>query len=213
MINEYFEETYLTCGNTYDNYIFFDCPTTFISYAKEKLSSSSNDIKPCNIEITDIDESFIVKMLDKCDSDFFKKLLARDYIYSLFMIELIKNNPCENDYCKELCDGISDLKSNMGENFKNFHIVAPTDFDIQQIIRKLGKIELNIFCVNTQNKFIQQAINNLVSSRTPYSIKLFTTNSALPSYYDQGGNLIESPHDYIHKNFKSLQTDNRSFDM
>ena len=36
-----------------------------------------------------------------------------------------------------------------------------------------------------------------MSSRVPFSIKIFTNNEKIPSYTDSLGTLIECPHDYI----------------
>ena len=204
MIDKYFEQLLLTSGNTYDNYTIFDCPVDFISYAKNNLSKNHGNVKSCNIEISEKDEKILEPFFESFDGDFYKKLLARDYVYSLFMLELLKDNSSEKSYHQELLENINNLNNGDTNFFKIFHLSAPMEYDLQQTIRKLRKIELNIFCIDNKNKFIQQAINNLISSRSPYSIKLFTTNSQLPTYYDQGGNLIESPHDYIQKNFKSL---------
>ena len=64
----------------------------------------------------------------------------------------------------------------------------------------LYKFELNIFLDNTQNIYLQQAINNFISSREPFSVKLFATQERLSTYCDQLGNFIQSPHDYMNMN-------------
>ena len=52
---------------------------------------------------------------------------------------------------------------------------------------------------DTKNKYIQQAVNVFIASREPYSVKIFTNNDRLVTYYDLNGNLIESPHDFMRR--------------
>ena len=89
------------------------------------------------------------------------------------------------------------------EKVKKYHSVAPMPFDITNFSREIQKIELNFILNNTQNVYIQEAINNFISSREPYSVKIFSSHS-LPSYRDQTKNLIECPHDYMSRNISDF---------
>jgi len=68
-------------------------------------------------------------------------------------------------------------------------------YDITTYARK-NKFELNIF-IEEADKYLQQAINNFISAREPYSVKLFLKNDKLSTYYDPIGSIIQSPHDYM----------------
>ena len=64
------------------------------------------------------------------------------------------------------------------------------------MIKKIGKIELNIFLSDAENVFLQRAINNYLAAREPYSIRVFSNKNKFPCYYDQSGNVIQAVHDY-----------------
>ena len=207
-INEYFKSSYLTCGVTRDNFIFENCPYEFIEIAKSLLSSPQNGVTPCVVEITKDIESQLNSTLSKCVDDFQKSIIARDFFVSIFMLALLKHSIVSNEVTS-LKNGISAILSGNIEKSKKYHLESPIPFDISLKAKKLGKIELNIFLVDTDNKFLQQAINNFISSREPYSIKIFSTKN-LPSYLDQLGNIIVNPHDYMARNvndFIKIQED------
>ena len=69
-------------------------------------------------------------------------------------------------------------------------------YNITSRAKSIGDIELNIFVYGVFDKYTQQAINNFISSREPYSIKMFLIDK-MSSMYDQLGNFIQSPHDYM----------------
>ena len=65
--------------------------------------------------------------------------------------------------------------------------------------KELGKIELSFILEDAENKYFQQAVNLFISSREPYSVKIFTNNDRLVTYYDLNGNIIECPHDFMRR--------------
>lgn len=196
-INKYYKSEYLTCGKTRDNFIIANCPREFIDIARESLSRDDNGVKSCQLNISRREEEGVEKTLQCCANDLQRSFIARDYVCSLFMKETLRGVKEKELFVKSLESGISAILAGDFEKARDFHVGAPFPSDIRMMVRKYGKVELNIFLIDTQNKFIQQAINNFISAREPYSIKLFTTNEKLASYVDQGGTLIECPHDYM----------------
>ena len=96
-------------------------------------------------------------------------------------------------------------KNNNFEKIKQNYAKGYMPYDVARKSRKLGqKIELNIFLFHMDNIVLQQAINNFVSSREPYSVKIFTNKEKLSTYYDTNGNIIEWPHDYMRRNMNDF---------
>jgi len=196
-VNEYFKNEYLTCGKTRDNFIFENCPAELIKIAQKELSVHANSTKSCLITINSDTESQLEQIFDQCATDFQRKLLARAFFDSMFYHILIKSDPTMSKQKILIEQGIFSMLQGNFEKAKRFYSQSPTPLDIQEAVKKAGKVELNVFLINTKNRFLQQAANNHISARTPYSVKLFSTSKNLPTYADQNGNRIECPHDYI----------------
>lgn len=201
VINEYFKDEYLTCGKTRDNFIFENCPIEFIREAKELLSNSSEEVKSGVIKITRKQEEKIEETLSQFEHDIQKSLIARDYVCSLIMLEILKGKTNNSGEIKFLKQGISAISNGDYWKAREFSINSPNPWDISREAKN-RKIELNILLIDTKNKYLQRAINNLVSSREPYSIKIFASQT-LPSYLDEIGNRIECPHDYMRLNINN----------
>ena len=207
IINEYFKNEYLTPGQTYDNFVFENCSIEFLFEAKQLLEqSTNNNCKSHIIELTNLEEQLIEQTLKKCKSNFQKNIISRDYICSLIMREILSKIPNTEDEIAELNRLISSIKSGDLNSSIDFHAISPMPYEITEIIKKNGNTELNFFLINNQNPFLQSAINNFLSARTPYSIKVFTNNTQLPSSTDQAGNLIQSPHDFMRRNINDYIT-------
>ena len=204
-INHMVRERYLTCGQTYDNFILYNLPKEFIQHARKSLSVSENEIKPCNIYINREKEIALEQTLDKCEEDFQKGILARTFFLSSFMREVFESfNICEYKHLSKefLDDGINCLLSGDFEGSKKFYVMSPFSDFIRKVIRENGKVELNIFLEDTKNVYLQRAINNHFASREPFSIKLFTNLNRLPSYVSEGGQLIQDTHDYMTRDLR-----------
>ena len=61
-IKEFFKKEYLTAGNTYDNWIFEGCPDEVLSMAKDSLSQSGEEIKPCVVKLDRETEVLVEKI-------------------------------------------------------------------------------------------------------------------------------------------------------
>lgn len=202
-INKFFIEEYLTAGKTKDNFIFENCPTKFLKLAKEKLSKDSNGVKSCCIVLTSEIESVIEKLLNNSLTDFQKQILSRDFITALIVKEVLKESSDKQKEYNLACQQIKAFLNNDYSKVVDFHSTSFMPYNVQGFMKEIGKIELNFFLENTTNKYLQQAINLFVSSREPYSVKIFTNNKNLPNYYDQCGNIIQCPHDFMRRNVNS----------
>ena len=197
-VDEYFKSYYLNCGKTRDNFLFENCPKELVLYARQCLSEPKNNVKPCVVTIMPKLENDMEKIFSQCKDDLQKSFFARDLVCSIIMCEMLKGDKMFEQERVLFYDGIRCILRGDFEKAKEYHIKnAPMPYEVSQIVGQIGKIEIDIFLLDTNNKFIQQAINNFVSSREKYSVKVFTTNKTLPSYRDQLGNFIQSPHDYM----------------
>lgn len=200
----YIIKEYLTAGFARDNFVVEMCDKRLLDFVKQHIVTNE-DVKTCVINLSHENETNLEKTLNACENDFQKKLLARDYFETLFMQELLKF--CTDFEVENNLESVT--KALLSGDFniaRKEHINSPTPFDIQQIIKKIGKVELYVFLDNIQNKHLQQAVNNHITSRTNYTIKVFSTHR-FSTYYDQAGNLIQSPHDYIIPNFINFNTE------
>ena len=199
-IDETFKQAYLTCGETYDYFIFENCLLEFLCDAEKLLIIPKNSVKPCNVKLTRQDEIKIEKTLENCVNDLQKDMLARDFVTALVMQQVLKDVSEEGESYNRVCEQIKAFLQNEYSCVKQYHATSFFPYEIAEYSKRYGKIELNFFLIETQSKVIQKAINNFISSREPYSVKLFTTNSKLPSYVDQAGNYMQAPHDYMNVN-------------
>lgn len=196
-ISEYFESEYLTAGRTYDNFVFENCPKEFLTVAKEKLSAKQNGVKPCNVIITrELEEKF-EKAIENEINSLRRKIIARDFICALIAKEALT---FERGYEFLLQEALNDINAIVNDNYEEYkkarlYSIIPSHIKEFQINN--GKLELNFFLEGTKNLELQRAINIFVASREPFSVKIFTDNQRLPSYYEQNENFIESPHDYM----------------
>lgn len=204
-IDDFFVNEYLTPGNTYDNFIFENCPEWFLKVAKEKLSNGDNNIKSCCVAITKETEQAFEQILSSCKEEFHKKVLARDLIVAYIMKELLSDKKQENSYAF-VCKQIDAFMNNDFEAVKSMHIDSFMPYDVKKFCKDFTKIELNIFLFDMSNKYLQQAINCFISAREPYSVKMFITAERLSTYYDIDGNIIECPHDFMRRDINKFIT-------
>ena len=194
IIDKYFIDEYLTSGRTKDNFIFENCPTEFLAEASLRLSDDCNDVKSCCVYFLKEELDNIRLILDELDGDYAKKLIGRDYVCCKIMQSLLKKN---NDSELDKISFILAVYSTRDiDAIKKCHSECPMPFDISNKAKDMKNIELNIFLNEKADIFTQQAINNFISSRESYSIKLFLKNQ-LSTSYDQMGNLMQCPHDFM----------------
>ena len=206
-VDKYFVSQYLVAGNTYDNFIFENCPANFMIFAMELLSKSNNEVKPCNIIISFEQQELIERVFLNCGNDFQKKVLASYYVTTLILKEMFRDG--NEEILQSLQEQLEEFRNNNFEKIKQNYIGGYMPYDVARESRKLGqRIELNIFLLDMDNRVLQQAINNFVSSREPYSVKIFTSKERLATYYDANGNLIECPHDFMRRDVNRFIEEN-----
>ena len=209
-INEIFIRDYLTAGQTADNFIFENCPTKFLQEAEQLLKISANGVKSCVISIDTQAESSLNKVLEQCENSFQQKLLARDYVTALVIAQVLKTVPQEKESLIKNQQNIENLVSGDFNKAKSCHAECFMPHQVAKLAKQYGNIELNFFLQDISNVYLQQAVNLFVSSREPYSVKIFTNKATLCTYYDPMGNIIECPHDFMRRDvnkFIDIKTD------
>jgi hypothetical protein len=204
-IEEIFKRNYLICGNSYDNFIFHGCPKAFLDVAYKSLSENKFGIVPVLVKITRKDEEIIEDMLkDYQDKEFYKTIICRDYVNARVLNEVYKGTREKSARKSVLSEHVKAFENGEFYKVKQYHATAPFMHDILDAYRSCGKFEVNFFLEDTENVYIEKAINNFMSSRTPFTVKIFATKDKLPTYYDEGGNVIQSPHDYMTRDVKKF---------
>ena len=198
-INQSFVNRYLTCGMTVDNFIFENCPRDFLDLAYKKLSVDDNNILSCCVVIKREDEKQLEKVLESFSSELYKRIIARDYLSARVINEIYNKFDGFVDEKQFLQAQIKAFQNADFDKVKEMHKTTFMLSDVADIMKDVGKLELNFFLYDNKNVQLQQAINLLVSCREPYSVKIFTNNEHLPTYYDQAGLLIEAPHDFMRR--------------
>ena len=200
LINKTFVENYLTCGATYDNYIFERCPKDVMLFAGKFSKKTQNDkCKAVNLCFTPADKVFVDKLVDNFKDEYRKKIIAGSYFNLKFMLGIIGTFGDEKCKFKKetLINVIKDFSSTSVDDILNAYLKAPLSFDIDVAVKKIPKFELNIFCFSKQNIYLQMAMNDYISYRLPYSIKLFTDSERLCTYFTSTGGFMQAPHDYL----------------
>ena len=167
-------------------------------FAEKLLSKNNNEVKPCNIKFSYEQQKEIERVYLNCSNTLQKKALASYYVTTLILKELYSNE--NEERVRSLQEQLAEFKNNNFERIKQNYLNGYMPYDVARKSRKLGqRIELNIFLLDMDNIVLQQAINNFISSREPYSVKIFTNKKRLSTYYDTNGNLIECPHDFMRR--------------
>ena len=200
IINKTFIDGYLTCGATYDNFIFDKCSLEVMKFAISNLSKTQSEtFKSVNLCFSSADKAMMDKIASCCDNDYQKNLLAGSYFNLKYMLGILNVfGEKRSEFKKQdLIDIIKTFSSGRLDLAIDCYRRSPSNYDINVITKKVPKFELNIFCLGEQNKYLQMAINNYISSRLPYSIKLFTNSDRLSTYFTSSGEFMQSPHDYL----------------
>lgn len=213
LINDYFKNEYLTCGNTYDNFIFLNCPKSFLPQAYDSLSKDDIYRRSCMVKITREDEDNVEYTLKDCSAEFQKLILCRDYVNARVLKEVYKDITEKGAVYSVLKEQIKAFNDGQLWRVKQLHAYGPFISEMIDAYKKFGSFEINFFLEDTKNVYIQKAINNFISSRAPFSVKLFTNLEKLPTYLDEGDCRIENPHDYLTLNimdFVEVVEDNQT---
>ena len=195
-------EDLMTTGarHSSDNVVVVNCSSDFMRMAKDRLVSN-NDCKAINVVINANVNDSVSKFLDLVDDKDHQKMFTRTFIASIIMHEVLNNYDNVNDIfeydVEDLSRGISAFLAQDLISVREYHIQhAPWSMDIERVVRKYGKMELNIFIPNMVDIRIQREINNYISSRLPFCVKVFTNEDRLSSYQTSFNEVIQIPHDF-----------------
>lgn len=206
-IDEFFEKQFLVAGQTYDNFVFENCPDWFLNDAKQSLMQSANQGFPCIVELDRATEQKVEEVLACFDNEMHKKILARDFVVANVVKSILQFAP--NEEAKHYINlQIDAFLRGDAEDVKKLHSYTFMPFDVRRMAKGLCGFELNFFLKGTQNQYLQQAVNLFVSAREPYCVKIFTNNERLATYYDTDGNIVQPPHDFMTRNVSDFVCDN-----
>lgn len=212
-MNEYFIENYLTSGYARDNMVFEKCPADLLALAEIRLKNDNNGVVSSVVTFNDYECAKVEDSMSKLRTKYQRDIVARDYIVNRVMESIL----CKIDSregagysLKQIRDMQEDLYSGETKRLSNFISLSPMPSDLDCLIGKVGKVEINFILDNFKSVDLQKAINNLLSARTPYSVRVFTSAKNLSTYYDQLGNLIQSPHDYLNINISKFMNNGKN---
>ncbi len=194
-----------------DNVVMVNCSINFMRMAKDVLTNN-NECKAINVVLNPSIKENVTKLLDMVPNTDHQKIYARTFVASMIMLEILKNYDNIKlgfEYTLEdISHGIRAFLSGDLFSVKEYHIQhAPWSMDIERIVRKYGKMELNIFLIGKIDRRIQHEINEYIFSRLPYCVKIFTNEERLSSYHTSFDGVIQTPHDYIGYDMMKLNPD------
>ena len=206
-------EELMTTGarHSSDNVVVVNCSSDFMRMAKDRLVSN-DDCRAINIVINANVNDSVAKFLDKVEDNDHQKIFTRTFIASIIMHEVLKNYDnvslgFEYDI-EDLSRGISAFMAQDIISVREYHIQhAPWSMDIERVVRKYGKMELNVFLPSMVDIRIQREINNYISSRLPFCVKVFTNEDRLSSYQTSFNEVIQVPHDFTEYDMIKLNSD------
>ena len=196
-LTEYFEYNYLLPGHTRDNFVIYGCPKEVISLAEQSLSNETEEVKPCLIKITREIEEPLEKIFSFCKNEIQQKIIARSFLVAMCLNKL--GDESQNELLNAILSGSEEVLNMSGE----FPLPMDLYHKIKVMERETGKkFEMNILLDGNKNILLQQVVNNYLTSREPYSIKVFTTADKLITNFDQCNNWAQAIHDYLSVRFK-----------
>lgn len=208
-LNQYFIDNYLTCGAERGNFVFLNCSNEVLNFAKENLNKGNEKTIPAVVSINKKQAENVKKLLDQYETDFQREIIASNYISSLIFCALFKNAYSSKN---KQVQGFALENKNVVLNAKQFIqavrandqlkatdyvMFCPTSEFILYSANALGRIDLTFILKDMQNSQLQKAINGYLIRQKNISTKLFTNLCSLSNYFDQSGNIIQSPHDYL----------------
>lgn len=199
-----FYNSYLTCGVVKDNTIFENFALKEYSNAMANLKITATcECRPVIIYIKRKDEEIVEMALKGCKNDYEITILTQHFFRCVYMLNILNafNLDSAKGYTKkQLEQYIYNFQNGNLNQLKEDYRHAPCAYDINRLLTSLPKMELNIFCENTQNKYLQRSINDFIFARLPYAIKVFTNTQRLSQYITSNGDLLQAPHDFMYVN-------------
>lgn len=198
--SKYFVDAFLTAGNRGDNCVFTNCSEDVLKFVQETLEQESADGVAHIISLSD---GVVGAFEEACEDfeEFYVPILARGFVNGLVMKSLLESKTSEltgreKILLQDINQGLEDMLSCDSNGIVDYLKRAPMSFDISNFIEKNGRHEIVFILRDMKNRRLQQAVNNFLSERSKYVIKVFS-DSSLASVLDEGGNLVQCPHDYV----------------
>ncbi len=205
-LSKYFVDNFLTVrANGGDNCVFTNCPDEVLKIAQETLEKEN---EAGIAHIIPLSNGIVSAFGDACEEfeGFYVPILARGLVNGLVMKSLIESKSSEltgreSKMLQEINQGLEDMLSCDSNGIIHYLKRAPLSFDISNFVEKNGRHEIVFILRDMKDRRLQQAVNNFLSERSRYVVKVFS-DSNLASCLDEGGNLVQCPHDYVSINIK-----------
>jgi len=194
-LSKYFVDNFLTVNpRGGDNCVFTNCPEEVLSIAEDRLLSNQKSGCAHVISISDAICDAYEEAVEGYDPMFFPKIVARNLVNGLVMKSLLESkksalSKSEREMLDAVNQGLEDILSCDYDGMVEYAKNAPTHFDISSFIEDNGRHEIAFVLRDAKSKRIQQAINNFLSARSRYVIKVFS-DAELASCLDEGGILF-----------------------
>ena len=184
-----------------DNFVFECCKEDFYDRAKMVRENSESELglRACVVSLGEKDCLALEKIHEQCANEFQCKVLSRTFLSAKIFLELQKTFGADSlarASKEELRNGLYAFESGDFEEVKKFYVEAPMFNELSRIYRKNGGFELDFFEDCRLNKYLQESINDLLYSREPFSVKVFSKDR-LTTYVTSNGDFVQSPHDYL----------------
>lgn len=154
----------------------------------------------CSINFSIFHENLLNKFLHSFESGIQKIIFAEFFVNMFVAYELFDRQSqfdAEKENIKKQIESM--FQNNVDEVVESFLSGGYLQEDIVNFVNMSGKSRINFYLDNISNVYLQQSINNYISSRLPFGVSIFS-NRKLCTYYDQMGNVIQCPHDYLELN-------------
>ena len=193
-------ESFLSGLKWRENYIFCGVDKGSLGHIFKTIGKKANHDEFCNVFFDEKIQNNLETLLDKEDEKFRKGLLADFFVSSILIDNFLSQGKIKND-CHYLLEhhkeNIKILESGdyekLIENINNF----PRSYDVKDIIQKSNITEINIFLPNNRNKFLQQAINNIIYNDRTFFIRFFTCDTFPASMKMTNGEKLLNREDYL----------------
>lgn len=204
-----FEDVFKKKGH----FVFFNVSKDDVNQIKKFLISKDKHFKNCFIDFDEKDERKFDVICASCENEFQRNLLARAYVGTKIMMNLVSNFEVYKN--RELYLNCINNTITM-ESLNNYAIAKnlykfPTKTEVQNLLKNVPDFDLNIVVLNTKRKLLQQAINDYITADTDLSVKIFTDKNEFNSYKTTAGETISEGDDYFVKSLEWHKPQNDEF--
>lgn len=193
------------------HYVYFGVSKEQSEFIEKFLKANDNCFKTVFVLFDEKDEFKINYICKNCENEYQKNLIARAYVSTKIMMNLVSNFDLYKNREQYLnivnsfiiMDSLSDKK--IIEHLNEF----PTLAEINDFQNKIPDIDLNLLVQRIKNKPLQQAVNDYLSVRNENSIKVFIDSVDLVSYKTTNGQIVVPNQDFVKKDLSLFQINDR----